>query len=757
MSKQQTLKMIKGKKTYALLTLAVGLLTACSGNEVATSDNGQDIDLSLLTAFGNEPVSRTSARFSSTAGIDFDWTHGDEIWVQDDATPMAFQKSVTSNIDSKLSAGVKSTPTALFYLPGTYSGTTTHKVRYTGNGSTSANAVTIAKEQSQTESNSADHLGVSGDCGTAIAGAGTNRFMLTHKASYLAISSYSLGSTMAAYKLTEVKLSADEPMAGTFGFDDNGINETTPAPSNTSKEITMKLAGGNGFSIPASEQDDNTAIIVVKPGTYHHLRIAYTLYNKATKQTVVLVKNYATATFQPGQTLSAAHDLQVVSKQYTESDATIWNPERGFYSEQMGFDFWDPDAATIKAKGNSLVLLIYYLKGFTSKDISAAKLARITTELASVRNSHMKAILRFAYTDQFTSGSSYGSDAPMNIIKRHLDQLKPLFEANKDVIACFQAGFIGVWGEWYYSKNHLNNTASYNELMDKWLSVLPSGRTVQIRTPKYKMDYIGSTTALTDATAYNDANKAARIGHHNDAFSVNETNDGTYQSGRVEADKDYVAQDGLYVPIGGESYPEDTGNPGTYMSGANAVKDLKQLHWSFLNDLYDQNLLQAWYNEGYKDTLQQKLGYRLVLKHAAFSKEHKAGSALMVNIQLKNVGWAPLYLHRPVKLILRPTSGSQEYVTTLNIDPRTWKAGKEYSINEEVALPASIANGNYKVFLWLPDEATDLQSIPEYSVQFANTGVWESATGYNDLGITISVSSSANVGESQSSVKFVAK
>ena len=44
----------------------------------------------------------------------------------------------------------------------------------------------------------------------------------------------------------------------------------------------------------------------------------------------------------------------------------------------------------------------------------------------------------------------YG-DAPKNIVLNHIAQLKPLLQDNADVIACMQMGFIGTWGENYYS------------------------------------------------------------------------------------------------------------------------------------------------------------------------------------------------------------------------------------------------------------------------------------------------------------------
>ena len=39
----------------------------------------------------------------------------------------------------------------------------------------------------------------------------------------------------------------------------------------------------------------------------------------------------------------------------------------------------------------------------------------------------------------------------------------------------------------------------------------------------------------------------------------------------------------------------------------------------------------------------------------------------------------------------------------------------------------------------MPDKTVALQNNPKYSVRFANTGIWDSATGYNNLNATVTV------------------
>lgn len=444
-------------------------------------------------------------------------------------------------------------------------------------------------------------------------------------------------------------------------------------------------------------------------------------------------------------------DKQVMrTMSYAANEEEFANPERGFFT-QMDCNLTDPVSETrlkeFRSNKKSLVQFVYYLDNNNDKPLSEEALAKINLDMEHVRRAGLKVIPRFAYTKVQT-----GEDAPMAIIENHLNQLKPILSANKDVIACVQAGFIGAWGEWYYSTNNLNNTASYNQLINKWLEVLPADRCVQVRTPKYKQDYLQSTAAITESQAFQ-GTPISRIAHHNDAFMADETNMGTYQN--ITADKTYLGVEGLYLPIGGETcLPTPTTTPS---SGQSALQDLQSLHWSFLNDAYDTKVLKKWEQDGVMTTIKNKLGYRIQLIKGEYSTKHIAGSDLYVKLTLQNVGFAPMYNPRDLELVLCAENGSKTYVAKLPEDPRTWKPSKSAVIEEKVALPKDIAPGKYKLYFNLPDASESLAANPLYAVRLANQNMWDSSKGYNDLGIVVEVSSSYQLDLSSSSVKFIAK
>ena len=196
---------------------------------------------------------------------------------------------------------------------------------------------------------------------------------------------------------------------------------------------------------------------------------------------------------------------------YQLSNDEIANPERGLFT-QYESNAKDYVALSylrkLRSEGKTLVQLMYYLDDYRDKDLPGGFATKLEVDLDQVREAGMKAILRFAYT-----AKQDGADAPMHIIKRHLDQIKPTLHKQVGVIACVQAGFIGAWGEWYYSTNKLNNATAYRELLNKWLEVLPAERCIQVRTPKYKQDFVGNATPLNDNAAFKNT-PAARIAHH---------------------------------------------------------------------------------------------------------------------------------------------------------------------------------------------------------------------------------------------------
>jgi hypothetical protein len=435
-------------------------------------------------------------------------------------------------------------------------------------------------------------------------------------------------------------------------------------------------------------------------------------------------------------------EAKITSVTYEPNDDKFPNPERGFYKYSdcnLGAGDKRLNESTLRMyRDNNITLLFryFYLKNFKNSALSAQALSEFDTDMATIRRAGMKCVLRFAY-----SSSEGEPDAPLDIIKQHLDQLKPHLEKNADVIAVMQAGFIGAWGEWYYTTNNLYNAGARYEVLNKILQTLPANRCVQVRTPAYKKEFTQRQTPLKAEEAFT-ATPIARIAHHNDCFLASVNDYGTYNMSDIDGEKDYLSRDCLFVPIGGETCPPDGISPA---DGLKAYTEMSRLHFSFLNDDYYTGVNSLWKTGNYMDRIIKELGYRLQLLSSECTAEVSPGSECNVCIILKNIGFAPLYNERGVELILKNTQTGEEYTAQLDVDPRSWRPNIENTLETTVGISPDMPLGDYQLYLNLPDAAASLHDNPAYSVRFANNKVWEAATGYNNLLLTITVKDNSGV------------
>ena len=443
---------------------------------------------------------------------------------------------------------------------------------------------------------------------------------------------------------------------------------------------------------------------------------------------------------------------------YTADNTSIFsNPERGF-TEELGGETMLTDSknhvikpetssffsSTRNAK-ESLLVAIYYLGNYKTKDLSDAILQGFDEDMQILREKGYKCILRFAYD------WNSKNDAELSWVKRHIAQLKPHLASNADVIYVLQTGFVGQWGEWYYSSHFGNETQhltdNRREVIDAMLDACPPDRFLLVRYPLIKGEYLGAnnnpyTTALSPTEAFTGTTKA-RIGHHNDAFLNEWGNDGTYVSWDGE-DKDddpivrqYIADETLYVPNGGETNVEDDDLATDVYTQAES--EMSTYHWSFCGESYAPEVTNKWKSSGIFDNLNRNMGYRYQLTTATLPSQAAAGSSVNVKLNIKNVGYAPLYNERHAYIVLK--KGTQTYSIQLASDPRRWLPNNVVTaIDENITIPSNVPAGTYQMYLHMPDKYASLASNPRYAVRFANTGVWDANTGMNNLNASIVIS-----------------
>jgi len=429
-----------------------------------------------------------------------------------------------------------------------------------------------------------------------------------------------------------------------------------------------------------------------------------------------------------------------VTHTYSSSDASLLNPERGFFTpyELPGPVGFSP----VRVTGNTLVHLNIRLDDWRETDIPQDVLDDLDSNFADIRDAGVKAIIRFAYNQGPYPDSE--PDASKTQILRHIEQLTPFLQSNADVIAWLEAGFIGAWGEWHTSTNGLDNLTDKRDILNALIAAIPN-RYVQVRYPANIIEMYPNSADAAEA----------RVAHHNDCFLSSDTDVGTYERDGVitiERDQAYLAELTRFTPMSGETCAP---NP-PRSECTSALQEMALLHFSAINEAYHKGILRIWEEGGCLEEINNRMGYRLSLISADFNEQVKPGGFINLTVNLQNTGFASVINERPLYVVLLPSpsekgQGEGDYRVMLDIDPRTWEPGST-TFTTKLHIPSNAEDGEYQLAIWLPDAYESLRDNPFYAIQFANENVWDESTGHNILG-TVSADKGAG-GSYQRGEKF---
>jgi endo-1,3(4)-beta-glucanase len=453
-----------------------------------------------------------------------------------------------------------------------------------------------------------------------------------------------------------------------------------------------------------------------------------------------------TGTTKPGSPTISVTDTGITAAGYTGCVLTggsvgalnDWRVDNYQLTTGGGSTGYTPlDSAALaasRASDNRTVVFRYFvLEAFLGTDtIDSAYLSLLAADFNAIRTAGCKAVIRFAYSTSGDMTPPYGADPPVARVLTHISQLASTLNAASDVIYALQMGFIGMWGENYYTDNFgdvgtltTQNWADREAVLDTLLSSLNSSIFVLVRYPGLKLHRYGSTST---------APAAARVGFHNDAFLADFEDFGTYTtftSLSAAATRSYVAAQTSSVPMGGESAATN----GTHSQWPSAAVDLAAYHWDFLNPIYHPDVLTSW---GSNTTEAAKyLGYRLRLVSSNIPTS-TSSTTIPVSFDIANDGYGYVLTARTVQVVF--TSGSTTVTRTLVANPRTWAPGTTTTVSETVTSPGV---GTWSISIKIPDPVL---TSPAYAIQFANTGTWDATNGRNNLTGTISVSAPSGSG-----------
>ena len=412
----------------------------------------------------------------------------------------------------------------------------------------------------------------------------------------------------------------------------------------------------------------------------------------------------------------------------------IPNPERGFLShiEIFSNGSMSPLSNSVfessRLLGQRLIYTIYYMPDFIDSPISDSFLALVDANMKKIRENGFKCVLRFAYKRNYTE-FDHPWDAAPEVVNGHIDQLAPVLRANSDVIFCLEAGFVGTFGEWYYTDNYVyqpKTAADYElrrQLLKKLLRTMPETRQVLVRYPTAKTTIYGITAAdsLTVATAH-DGSDISRTGHHNDCFVSSSNDVGTYMN---TAERKYVYAESRYTIWGGETCALTP-----YCDCKLTLPKCEEHHMTYLNLNYHQSVISRWRSQGCFSEISRRMGYRLSLETAMLSKDPMPGENMKIVLKIRNGGYAAPMNPRALEIVIVDSDGTKTVHQVADADPRFWFENTSSVVETDMRLPDSFGKGS-RLYLNLPDPEKSLHDNPAYSIRLANEDIWDEETGYN--------------------------
>jgi hypothetical protein len=443
---------------------------------------------------------------------------------------------------------------------------------------------------------------------------------------------------------------------------------------------------------------------------------------------------------------------QETTLKYQSTSAVITNPERGWYDQYsshsggstLGTIYKSLKAVELRNNREkdriTLILRLFYLHEFLNESaVSAEYLAKMQADFDSVRAAGIKCIVRFAYS---ASQSAAVWDATPDKVFSHIESLSTVLKKNSDVIAGVQAGFIGAWGEWYYTKNFAGQgyvpdaTDQQNRitLVENLLKILPDHIVVEGRTPAIMKNLTQDEEPISATEAFNGSFKS-RIGHHNDCFVSSASDYGTYTD--LEKDLAYLHETTKYTITGGET----CNGSNSSSDCANSVTRLTELHWTYLNRGYNKDVYNKWQEQNCYNEVDISLGYRIRLVESTIPDSADQGTSLNLSFMFSSEGYAAPTQYKPIQIVLIHTvSGTRTILdyTGTNDDIRFWLPGEIISAGS-VNIPENLPDGNYSLSLRFSDKSATLADNPAYSIQLANAGIWDPEKGINSLNHILSV------------------
>ena len=443
--------------------------------------------------------------------------------------------------------------------------------------------------------------------------------------------------------------------------------------------------------------------------------------------------------------------VETESFPFTESAHKLSNPNRGFYhlytylitEEQTDYeeviqniDQNDTDT--------ELMMIKICLQRYREGRISENGIKNIKRLFAALESLDKQMILRFVYDDE-GKGEEHEPES-LDIILRHMEQLKPILHEHSRQIFVLQGLFTGDWGE--MNGTRYDEAEDMLRLAGQLKDTTDASVYLAVRTPAQWRSIIQSNDPAKEITSGNPL--ASRLSLFNDGLLGNRSDYGTYKTedgdgidplGRWNREEELDFQKELcrYVPNGGEVI-----NDNSYNDFERAAEGLAERHITYLNKDYDQAVLKKWKNDTVTEVgcfygldgytyIDRHLGYRLLIADTYLEYRQRQRS-LLVEVALKNVGFAPLYKETKINLILYREDEEKLLSKEMTCDLSGLSGGEEAEECQTAyaEIPVSeLSQSEYTVYFSIEDLDTgkhillaNEQDVEEYGYRIGTVQVY---------------------------------
>lgn len=435
--------------------------------------------------------------------------------------------------------------------------------------------------------------------------------------------------------------------------------------------------------------------------------------------------HYVAIDFQPQEQKEISGTLNRPECGWYQLHAYYLRPDTALTPNDLYLEEQDDNGYTFR-----LALLEFNLAEYASGDLDGAAIENIRTVLKRFSKTKMKLIVRFLY--DWDGNAAQKEPGDISIIKKHMKQIASPLNEYASLLFTTQGIFVGNWAEMHGSK--YLSTTDMTTLVAYYAKVTNPSIYLCVRTPQQYRTITKELEEHPDRYKKYHIDKSKllkRLGLYNDGMLGSVSDIGTYAKADNASSADHALtirkrelafQNKLCetVPNGGEV---TTVNP--FNDGENAIADLAQMHVSYLNQIYDEAVIQKWKQTSYTGTdplyqnasvydyVTEHLGARLVLQSCIVSYKPFSGPTASGVLSIANKGFSSLYHDAKLTLsLVEKETGTRKVIFSKKIrNDIPGQASKDISFSFS---PFDFQPGTYTLCVNL----TDIESNEQIS--FAN-------------------------------------